>query len=114
MLFRHSSDGFLSWDWVSCGSSFVAVVEGSLNAHSLEEIFEVLVHLVGRLNVGLVQSLFLIFFADLDGQFEDLSSEILEDCGEAYGCLFRDGWSVGSVLEVAGYSSDWENESSLG
>jgi hypothetical protein len=88
MLFGHSSDGFLSWHWVSCGFFFVAVVEGSLDAHSLEEVFEVLVHLVGRFDVGLDDSLSLVFFADLDGQFEDLSGEVLEDCGEADGCLF--------------------------
>ena len=47
MFFGHSSDGFLSWDWLGRVSSLVSVVEGGLDAHLLEEVFEVLVHFVG-------------------------------------------------------------------
>lgn len=56
ILSGHSSDGFLSWHWLSIVSSLGSCVDACLDAHFKEEVFEVFVHLISGLYVRLVDS----------------------------------------------------------
>ena len=56
ILSGHSSDGFLGWDWVNIVSSLGLCVDAGLDAHLEEEVFEVFVHLISRLDVRLGDS----------------------------------------------------------
>ena len=73
ILSGHSCDGFLSWDWLGIVSSLGSCVDTGLDAHLKEEVFEVFIHLISGLDVRLVDSRLVIFFADLNGQLKDLS-----------------------------------------
>ena len=95
-------------------SLVLLLVEACLDSHFGEKGLEVLVHLIGGFNVGLVDSLLLVLFADLNCQFEDFPCEVLEDSGQSDGRFLGHLRSVGAGLEVGGDSSHWEDESCSG
>lgn len=114
MLFGHSSDSFLGWLWLDSLSSFAMVVDTGLDAHLLEEVFEVFIHLIGSFDVLLVDSLLLVLLANLYSQFKDFSCEIFQDAGQSDSSFLRDIWGIGTLFKVGSYSAYREDQASSG
>ena len=80
----------------------------------MEELVEFLVVSDGEEDVPGDDSGLLVVLGGVSGQFEDLSSEILEDGGEVDGGTSSDSFGVVGVSEETADSADGELETSSG
>ncbi|CDW71611.1 UNKNOWN [Stylonychia lemnae] len=77
------------------------------------EFVELLVVSDCELDVSGDDSSLFVVLGSVSGEFEDLSSEVLENGGEIYWSTSSDSLGVSALLEESCDSSDWELKSSL-
>ena len=80
----------------------------------MQQFVEFLVVSDGQKNVSGDNSGLLVVLGGVSCQLQDLSSQILEDCGEVDGCTSSDSFGVVGVPEESANSADGELKASSG
>ena len=78
------------------------------------EFVQLLVVSDGQLDVSGHNSGLFVVLSGVSSEFEDLSSQVFEDCSEVDWGTGSNSLGVSALLEESGDSSNWELETSLG
>ena len=83
------------------------------NGGAAQQLGELLVVADSELDVAGHNSALLVVAGGVAGEFEDLSSEVLENGGEVHGGTSTNALSVSAMLQEASDSAHWELKSGL-